>query len=658
MTSLRYPNSMDESEDKFGYKILENLSYDDEEDSVIEETNYCAFCWTSWCWIFRVLLLFVGVGIPIYFYLQPCWGTYENHHVPVDIVFMLDGSGSMSVWNWHESIKATKIWMDTFMDEFKQDLRFGVMEFSTSSSQQLTLTPSTNRSDIDDHLNGMMKNDGLTYYSRALKAMDKDIRIHRANETFDSWVLGVIITDGEPTDDPEKLVEISSQLKQNYTLMVILVGERYSGSKAFPVTSCEDYIFPTKDCIWWEKLESYDDLVVNASRIAGNVVTEANLVDEECSGAYWWFFLLLLLPIFCSFCCCCFTVVVKRELDRPQLVLYDFHEKQSDDPLIEEIALAYPAMIRNFQEEPTLAQCKQIQNKTADFVRRLKSKRRGMESERDELAGKVRRMKAEMKRAEDLLQRKKKEQDELLRRISKNIYETLNSKSTKAMLTRMPNPPDVLRRLGQATVLLLSGKTSLPVWKDVQRYLTRSGFSGLQDDHQISETTYELVRDLLKDINEARAISAAGNLGLSLSKFVDQMFLYSDQGREMQSIEDQLAEARRKHRETYGEIDFQLQSIDEEIEAIRDTEVKMKKNNGRLKRFISEMKDHGWERFEVVVERVVEERGKKPQLQRTKTMTRVQTKWNLDIDDGNVSLLEGGDDTSSQVHTDPSSMHI
>jgi len=622
MTSLRYPNSMDESEDTFEYIKLDNLEYDDEEDSVIEETNYCAFCWTSWCWIFRILLLAVGVGIPIYFYLQPCWGEYQNSHVPVDIVFMLDGSGSMSIWNWYESIKATKIWMDTFQDEFQEDLRFGVMEFSTSSSQQLTLTPVVNRSDIDDHLDGMMKNDGLTYYSKALNSMDEDIRLHRASDTVDSWVLGVIITDGEPTDDPEKLVEISSQLKQNYTLMVILVGERYSGSKAFPVTSCEDYIFPTKDCIWWEKLESYDDLVVNASRIAGNVVTEANLVDEECSVAYWWFFLLLLVPILCSFCCCCFTVVVKRELDRPQLVLYDFHEKDSDDPLIQEIALAYPAMIRNFQEEPTLTQCKQIQNKTADFVRRLKSKRRGMESERDELAGKVRRMKAEMKRAEDLLQRKKKDQDELLRRISKNIYETLNSKDTKAMLTRMPNPPDVLKRLGQATVLLLSGKTSIPEWKDVQRYLTRSGFTGLQDDHQISERTYDVVRDLLKNINEARAISAAGNLGLSLSKFVDQMFLYSEQGREMKSIEQELAEARRRHRETFGEIDFQLQSIDEEIESIRDTEVKMKKNNGRLKRFIAEMKGHGWERFEVVVERVVEEHGKKPQLKRTKTMTR------------------------------------
>ena len=33
--------------------------------------------------------------------------------------------------------------------------------------------------------------------------MDEDIRLHRANETYDSWVLGVIITDGEPTDDPE-----------------------------------------------------------------------------------------------------------------------------------------------------------------------------------------------------------------------------------------------------------------------------------------------------------------------------------------------------------------------------------------------------------------------------------------------------------------------
>ena len=62
------------------------------------------------------------------------------------------------------------------------------------------------------------------------------------------------------------------------------------------------------------------------------------------------------------------------------------------------------------------------------------------------------------------------------------------------MLTRMPNPPDVLKRLGQATVLLLSGKTSIPEWKDVQRYLTRSGFTGLQDDHQISERTYDVVR--------------------------------------------------------------------------------------------------------------------------------------------------------------------
>ena len=54
--------------------------------------------------------------------------------------------------------------IETFQDEFQEDLRFGVMEFSTSSSQQLTLTPAANRSDIDEHLDGMMKNDGYLNY--------------------------------------------------------------------------------------------------------------------------------------------------------------------------------------------------------------------------------------------------------------------------------------------------------------------------------------------------------------------------------------------------------------------------------------------------------------------------------------------------------------
>ena len=83
----------------------------------------------------------------------------------------------------------------------------------------------------------------LTYYKHALQAFEKQIKTNRVGIYSKSWVLGVIISDGEPTDnldvttlltqtiDFEKLIAYVNYLKQNATLMVVLVGDRYSGAK-------------------------------------------------------------------------------------------------------------------------------------------------------------------------------------------------------------------------------------------------------------------------------------------------------------------------------------------------------------------------------------------------------------------------------------------
>jgi len=211
--------------------------------------------------------------------------SYAQTAAAVDVIFMLDGSGSMSLHNWQSSKDVTKLWMNAFSDEISSPLRFGLMEFSTLSSQELNLTSSSDREKIDQHLDSMMKNDGLTYYKRALQAFEKQIKTNRVGIYSKSWVLGVIISDGEPTDNLDKLIAYVNYLKQNATLMVVLVGERYSGAKAFRVTSCDldGYKFPTNDCVWWNKFTNFEKLKRNVTEIADRIVKEAHLGSSKTS---------------------------------------------------------------------------------------------------------------------------------------------------------------------------------------------------------------------------------------------------------------------------------------------------------------------------------------------------------------------------------------
>merc|ERR1712157_503301 len=155
---------------------------------------------------------------------------------------------------------------------------------------------------------------------------------------------------------------------------------------------------------------------------------------------------------------------------------------------------------------------------------------------------------------------------ELLQRISDNLYTTLNSRETKAMLTRMPHPNKKLEKLAQATVMFLeAGSTSdsvdVPDWKHCQKYLINHGFKDLNFARNIPEEVFSKVSLLVDGISEAAAISAAGNLGLSLSKFIDQMYKFSDQERDVQDIEGKLAETRQRHKRVFGELDFKLKQI-------------------------------------------------------------------------------------------------
>merc|ERR1712046_61542 len=100
------------------------------------------------------------------------------------------------------------------------------------------------------------------------------------------------------------------------------------------------------------------------------------------------------------------------------------------------------------------------------------------------LQGIVDKLRDEMRAAEKILEDKRREQIELLQRISDNLYSTLNSRETKAMLTRMPHPNKKLEKLAQATVMFLEGGSrkkkkggvEVPDWKHCQSYLITHGF--------------------------------------------------------------------------------------------------------------------------------------------------------------------------------------
>eukprot|EP00494_Astrolonche_serrata_P031370 UN31639 len=236
-------------------------------------------------------------------WLQPCHMRDNVTKGPVDLVFIMDGSGSMKEHEWSLSKTAAKEWINIFESEVPS-LQVGLIEFSDAGHTRHQL--SSNLTHVRHSLHNLHKTDGTTNYASALYTFWEMVHKRRQNN---SYVLGVLLTDGIPSKSQvaQTWNVVNLVKRSNMTIMVSLVANLNHGEFAFNVSSCDTYTYQAKDdCTFYAESDSWEGFFDRVQFLAHDVVaTVHDITQSECAPVAWWWFLLLILPVLLSLCCFC-----------------------------------------------------------------------------------------------------------------------------------------------------------------------------------------------------------------------------------------------------------------------------------------------------------------------------------------------------------------
>merc|ERR1719242_2410934 len=279
------------------------------------------------------------------FFFAPCRETITIEKQPVDLVFMLDASGSIDEDSWDQEIEGTKKWIEVFQDDIPQ-LQISIIPFSTEAFVYHELNDTSSVIDSLDNLDQDMQ---YTNYIAALDEFEEQIALHRQE---DSFICGVMISDGQPyvdIYDPYDFidwsVERAGELKdENFTIVGVIVQNVREGQTLFDVSSCDDYRYWERDeCENFFEAENWDLFTDNVKNISASIVDQVGDVSRNnCEDAWSLIFLLLTLPLLILLILqFCFNKTRK-------IVVKTKKEKPKGDPLARERTVSQAAVVPDF----------------------------------------------------------------------------------------------------------------------------------------------------------------------------------------------------------------------------------------------------------------------------------------------------------------------
>ncbi|KAJ8004900.1 hypothetical protein DPEC_G00141090 [Dallia pectoralis] len=161
--------------------------------------------------------------IAVCFLLSGAQETVCNKEMIADIVFLVDGSGSIGQMNFQQIRQFLFTLVDSF-DVAPDKVRIGLVQYSTRPRTEFLLNTFSEKQNILDYINRLPYKDGGTMTGEGLDFLLKELFVDRAGSRINDNVpqIAVVITDGKSQDNVQ-LHALELQ-KRGITLYAIGIG--------------------------------------------------------------------------------------------------------------------------------------------------------------------------------------------------------------------------------------------------------------------------------------------------------------------------------------------------------------------------------------------------------------------------------------------------
>ena len=179
-------------------------------------------------------------------------------------MFLLDGSGSITIENWYKVLNFTKTIVNSFPvgpDQF----RIGVVSYSNRATVAFHLNTYDNKQDILDAIDVIPYKDQETNTSGALRTM-YDIMFTKANgDRSTAQNVGFVVTDGASTRDKHLTIpEAKTAKDQGITIFAVGIGDEISPRELREMATkpSETHVFNATD---FDDLLEIHNIVIDAT---------------------------------------------------------------------------------------------------------------------------------------------------------------------------------------------------------------------------------------------------------------------------------------------------------------------------------------------------------------------------------------------------------
>ncbi|XP_078660839.1 uncharacterized protein LOC144905190 isoform X3 [Branchiostoma floridae x Branchiostoma belcheri] len=136
-------------------------------------------------------------------YYTPCL----NHTIALDLIFLLDGSGSITAPNF-ELVKSFTYSVSRNFDISPNRTRIAVAQYSDTNSLEFNLNRYSRKDEVLDAINGISYQGGGTYTGSALDFVRQNMLVESAGDRAMSPNVLIVATDGESSDDQRTPAEV------------------------------------------------------------------------------------------------------------------------------------------------------------------------------------------------------------------------------------------------------------------------------------------------------------------------------------------------------------------------------------------------------------------------------------------------------------------
>lgn len=284
---LDFPGAFQSSDVTVGRGgILEGLEVDvlfDGSNIVSGEDAWSKAGYWRLDWVTKVCLLFFVLGVECAFvaiFMPPgvkgLGGLDVHGRMPLNVVFVVDGSASITDDMW----KAQKTAGEEFIDAFQRDygdehgeLNMGLVQFSTDARTEEPLT-----SDIEAVLTkfaNMQQMEAWTYFDKGLSACKSNLESYQTKQK--SFDVCVLITDGVDMSGLEPSA-LQSLLPADTSIFGIFVGSDDKGIGLLKnITECGQAKSSKHECDFFASASNYEVLSSRADEVAGEVIRGVDL---------------------------------------------------------------------------------------------------------------------------------------------------------------------------------------------------------------------------------------------------------------------------------------------------------------------------------------------------------------------------------------------